>query len=66
MPLTLQSKMPFQIALQNGEEAEDGALLAKCEIENMALAEQGGDLNKIRRSRQTISALIRGVDDEEV
>jgi hypothetical protein len=51
------------------DEAEDEALLAKCEIKNMVLAEQGGDLNKIRRSRQTVSSMIRGADgevDEEV
>jgi hypothetical protein len=73
MPLTSLWKTPFRTGLQNGEEGEheveedevaDEALLAKCETKSMALAEQGGDLNKIRRSRQTTLTVIRGADDE--
>jgi len=65
MPSILQSKMPSRTVLQNVEEAEDEVFLVKCEIESMALAEQGGDLNKIRRSRRTISAPIREAGGEE-
>ena len=62
-PLISQLKMPFRTGLQNEEEGEDVVFLAKFEIKSMGLAEPGGDLNKIRRSRQTTSVVIQGGDE---
>ena len=67
MPLISQLKMPFRTDLQNEEEGEDVGenvvFLAKFEIKSMVLAEPGGDLNKIRRNRQTTSGVIQGADE---
>jgi hypothetical protein len=66
---TLLSRMPFRTGPQNGEEVEDEmedeAFHAKYEIKSTVLGGQGGDLNKIRKSRQITSTMIPGAEGEE-